>query len=64
MIFFMILISCTNRSKENRLPNPPPIEPKYIVNYKGVDYPFNSEIERKKFLDSVGISIDTSKVLQ
>jgi hypothetical protein len=64
LFIIVIMISCKNSNTENKLPNPPPKEPKYILIYKDVNYPFNSEIARKNFLDSIGISIDTSKHIQ
>ena len=63
-LLFLISISCENSLKPNNFPPPPEKPAKFIVEYKGKKYRFESEIERRKFMDSIGVIVDTSKHIE
>jgi len=59
MIIVLISLSCRNSNNKTILPEPPKIPAKYMILHKGKKYEFYNDIERKKFCDSIGISLDT-----
>jgi len=61
MIIALISLSCRNFCDKTNLPKPPEKPDKYIIVYKGKQFKFNNDNERKQFCDSISISIDSIK---